>query len=82
MNLYLFIKSLRCFKKLFVILGVHTGKGQILELAFDVPHSQPLRQRSVYLQGLFGVYFLFLGGQGEDGFHVVESVRKLDQNYS
>ena len=63
---------------LVVALRVERGERQVLQLPLDRVHAEPVRQRSVDLQGLPRLAFLLVLGQETQRPHVVQAVGELD----
>ncbi len=55
---------------------------QVLELALDPPHPQPMRQRGVDLQRLARDPLLLCDRQVLEGAHVVQTVGELDEHHA
>ncbi len=65
-----------------VIVGIELHKGQILELALDLPDAESMSERGVDVERLPADPQPPLGGVRADGAHVVEAIAELDEHHA
>ena len=54
-----------------VALFVQVAKGQVVQTPLDLPDTQPVGQRGVYIQGFLGDPPALVLGQGVQGLHIM-----------
>ena len=64
-----------------VLIFVQVSEGQVIQPPLDLPYSQAVGQRGVDVQSFLGDTPAFIGRQGVQGAHVVQTVGQLDQNH-
>ena len=65
-----------------VLLRRARGKGQVLELLFEVLHAEAVRERCVNFERLSRNALLFLRWHCGDGLHVVQPIGELDDQHT
>ena len=69
------------FHDVVVLVPIEVAKRKVFQFPLDAPHTQAVGQRSIDVQGFFGIFLLPFRRQVPERAHVVQPVRKLDQNY-
>ena len=67
---------------LMIFLRFKIMECKVLQLPFDMPHPQPVSERSVNLQCFLGYGLAPVPWKCLEGVHIVEPVRQLDENHA